>query len=110
MAIIFPIDCITETDKIEYLYCAREKLRLLHNQVGKWRREGLTRVEYDAIPEKIRDVLPSFTDSVKLSDGDFEKFFQEEFFLRDHEISKAATLSFNECKKSTRWNIKVEDI
>ena len=110
MAITFPGDCTTDGDKIEYLYLAREKLRLLHNQVGKWRREGLSQVEYDNIPQKIRDKLPSFAVSIKLSDSDFEKFFQEEFFIRDNEISKEATKSFNEFKKSTRWNIKVEDI
>jgi len=110
MALKYPGDCITSADKIEYCYRARELLRLLHNTIGKWRREGLNQIEYNTIPQKIKDTLPDFAISPKLSEDSWDRFVSEEFFNRDHAISKAATLSFNELKKSTRWEIKVEDI
>ena len=110
MSLKYPVDCITPAERTEYCYRARELMRLLHNVIGKWHRAELSQVEYDTIPQKIKDTLPDFALTSKLPDDKRDKFVEEEFFRRDHAISKAVTASLNELKKSTRWGIKVEDI
>jgi hypothetical protein len=47
MPISYPGNCKTNVKRNEYLLIRQEKLRLMHNAVGKWYREGITQAEYD---------------------------------------------------------------
>lgn len=47
MAITFPVDCVTAEQRWRFLESFQELLRLVHNVLGLWYREGITRDEYD---------------------------------------------------------------
>ena len=61
MALTFPGNCITSSERTEYCYRAQELLRKLHNIFGKWFKEGITQTYdegrfkeiYNRYPEKI---------------------------------------------------------
>lgn len=47
MAIDYPIGVDTPQAKAAYLLRVKEYVRLVYNMAGEWRRDGLTRDEYD---------------------------------------------------------------
>jgi hypothetical protein len=72
----YPSEVVTANQKIEYLYKAQEKLRLLYNLMGKWWKVGITNDEYNLLPEKIRSRIAY---SYRLTDKAWG-IFQEEYF------------------------------
>lgn len=44
--------------KYGYTYVIQEAMRLLHNQIGKWHKGGLTQTQYDNLPQYIKDLKP----------------------------------------------------
>jgi hypothetical protein len=55
MTFSFPINITTAKDRLAYWYRMEEMLRLVHNGVGKWRDDGITKVQYDKFPQKLKD-------------------------------------------------------
>ena len=58
MTMEYPLTCDSARKKTEYLYKAQEELRILHNIFSKWLHEGLSKEEYEQIPEGIRVKYP----------------------------------------------------
>jgi len=50
-----------DTPEKKWAYCKRAKrvfIDEVHNVLGKWCREGLTKAEYDTLPSKMKDRMP----------------------------------------------------
>jgi hypothetical protein len=103
----YPVDCVTSGDKVEYLYAAQEKLRLLHNVFSVWCKDGLSEQQYDKLPAAIKSKYPY---TAKLSEADFKKFIAEDMETRSQKLFDGIALMREELKLSTRWEIAVEDI
>jgi hypothetical protein len=103
----FSQDCVSIADKAEYLYAAQEKLRLLHNTFASWYREGITKEQYDLLPEKIRE---KYNYAEKLLFEDFKRFVSEDFEPRNMKVLNAIGDIKAELQKSARYNIELEDI
>lgn len=107
MALKYPIDCITPAERTEYCYRAQELLRLMHNCFSKWYRESLTQIQYGELPQKLKTKYPY---GAKLIQKDWDKFLKEDFLTRSDTICTGINIQRAEMKKSTTWDIKVEDI
>lgn len=107
MAINYPVDCDSPRKKTEWLYRAQELLRLLHNVFSKWLREGLTQVQYDKLPQKVKNRYPY---KPQLTLQDWNKFYRKDFRPRNDKICTQMNIQRAQLKESTVWNIKVEDI
>ena len=107
MAINYPIDCDSPRKKTEWLYRAQELLRLLHNAFSKWLHEGLTQVQYDKLPQKVKSKYPY---KPQLTKEDWDKFYREDFRLRNDKICAQIGIQRAQLKQSTIWAIEVEGI
>ena len=58
MPLSWPADCNTPRRKVEFCHCIIERLRLLHNAFGKWKREGLTETQWNKFPTKVKNRYP----------------------------------------------------
>lgn len=107
MALTFPVDCDTPAKRTEYCYRAQELLRLLHNGMGKWHREGLTQTQWDKFPQKIKNRYPYTAQLSKETWRDFVHSVFEPIMSRitGKMLEQRALLS-----ASTTWDIVVEDI
>lgn len=56
--ISFPGWANTPIKKLSWIHRAEEKLRLLRNKMGNWKRDGYSQAEHDALPAKIRGRYP----------------------------------------------------
>lgn len=103
----YPMGCITPEDRTAFCYRAQELLRLMHNEVGRWWREGLTSTEYAKLPKLITD---KFAYEGKLSDACLKDFRNNVFDpLNDanvEEILKNREL----LKKSDNWDTDLNDL
>lgn len=107
MAIKFPANCDSPRKKTEWLYRAQELLRLLHNAFSKWLHKGLTQVQYDKLPQKVKN---KYFYKPQLSQEDWDKFYREDFRPRNDKICTQINIQLAQLKQSIVWNIKVEDI
>ena len=103
---LYPLACDSARKKTEYLYKAQEELRNLHNIFSKWLHEGLSKEEYEQIPEGIRVKYPYCE---KLSDFDFENFKDEEFTPKSNAICQEICVQRAELKHSN-WAVNLEGI
>lgn len=105
MAINYPVNCDSSRKKTEFLYKAQEDLRLLHNIFSKWLHEGLTRKEYEGIPDILKKKYP-FVD-LKLSKINWDRFQKEDFTSRSNKICQEICVQRAVLKSSTAWPIDI---
>lgn len=80
----FPLLCISNGNKIAWLFRARNLLRLEHNIMGKWYREGLTVEEYQKLRAEVQIKWPYKEEKLPLPEWlDYKK---ERFDLKQEEI------------------------
>lgn len=107
MPINYPIDCDSPRKRIEWLYCAQELLRLLHNAFGKWYRGSLTQEQYDKFPQKVKN---KYSYKNKLSEIEWQQFLSEDFDPCSLKISNEICVQRELLKQSKTWDVKIEDI
>ena len=107
MAIIFPGDCTTPTDRTEYCYRAQELLRKLHNVFGRWYREGITQNVWNQLPVGLRTTYPY---KAQLTQIEWESFFNTTFEPKSNKITEKLLLYRQSLKDSVQWIIDIEDI
>ena len=107
MGITYPGNCTTDRDKIEGLYAAWEKLRVLHNLVGKWHREGITAQERSVIAVKFPN-LATIPDTI-LSESDWTQFLSKYFNLRNQKIGIEMNRLRDRMKQSILFNVDVTE-
>ena len=127
---IFPNDCITAADKLEFAYRAQQLLMDLHNRFVDWRETGLLEVqEWAALPAVIKQRFPY---EPQITMATWQRFLNEEFLPRmntvNEEILKHRTATIGQpdqdneeateaygnakqaFKNSSRWTINPGDI
>lgn len=107
MALNWPVDCDTPAKRTEYCYRAQELLRLIHNGMGKWRRDGLTEAQWNQLPQKIKTRYPYVA---QLSEADWNDFTLNVFESISERIIEKLLQQRALLKESTAWIIAVEDI
>lgn len=101
MKIIFPENCTTEASRLAWCYRAQEKLRFVHNGMGKWFQEGLTEAQYNQFPNKVKNRYPYIT---KITQVNWDDFQQNIFKPVSGTIIEALLIARGEVKSSTYWN------
>lgn len=107
MAITYPLDCDTPRKRTEYVYRAQELLRRVHNGFSKWFHEGLTEVQYNLFPLKVKNKYPYVP---QISQEDWDRFKQEDFEPRSNKVCQAICVQRAYLKESVEWTIDVGDI
>lgn len=106
MAFSFPIDCTTPAERVEYCIHAIERLRRLHNRVGKWYREGITLAEYNNLPTRLKNRI-AYTPQINETQW---KYFTSR--IHDHlyhKISERLSANQQLIKQSSKWAIDPTD-
>lgn len=80
--ISFPAWANTSIKKMAWMHRAEEKLRILHNKMGDWKRDGISQATYDTLPARIKNRYP-FTTGVKLSDAQWRGYISSWNFGHD---------------------------
>lgn len=107
MPLTFPVDCDTPRKRVEYCYRAQELLRLIHNGMAKWRREGLTVAQWDRFPQRLKNRYPY---DLQLPREQWDDFLTKVFENIQVKISHQIGVQKGLLKESLNWTINVEDI
>ncbi len=108
MALTWPANCTTPCQRTEYCYRAQELLRLLHNKMGMWYRDGgVTESQYNnLLPQKIKN---RYAYTPQLSQEDWDDFL-DMFEGISNRIADKLLQQRELLKASLAWSIDVEDI
>jgi len=101
----FPANCKTPVDRTEYAYHCQELLRLLHNVMGKWFREGISSAEWGRLPNRVQRIFP-YKD--KLSRNEWDDFLVNIFEPASDKIIGAILEARALLKQSKRWKVDIE--
>lgn len=105
----FPVDCDTPAKRTEYCYRAQELLRLLHNKMGKWYREGgVIQTQWNALlPQKLKKRYPY---KAQITEAEWRDFTDNVFMPISERIEEKLNQNRELLLQSTAWQINVEDI
>jgi len=106
MAITFPADCTTPRRRVEFCYRAMEKLRLIHNGMGKWRTQGLTETQWDKLPAKIKTRYPY---KVQLTESEWQNYKRIVHRKLEDSIAPILTANRDLLKQETQWDMEPTD-
>jgi hypothetical protein len=106
MIVTFPAECTTEALRLTWCYRAQEILRLVHNGMGKWFREGLTENAYNQFPDKIKNRYPYVPQLSKADWIDFQKIIFRKVF---DAIDDARFKAKQEAMESNFWNPSLDE-
>jgi len=107
MALTYPVDCTTSEDHLGYLQRMKELIKRIHNGFNIWKRDGLTQVQYDKFPAKIKQRYPYVPKISEENWRDFNENILEK--LNDKWVAKVA-VARDECNNSIRWMIDLGEI
>lgn len=97
MQVTFPANCTTAADRLAWCYRALEKLRKGHNLMGTWFREGITTVQWDKFPDKIKNRYPYKAQLTAAEWKDFDAvIFRPLFKAIDIALQSARTITLND--------------
>ena len=105
--ITFPVDCVTPAQKTEYAYRCQELLRELHNVMGTWYREGISRQLWDRLPTRIQVRYPY---QRRLSQDQWKDFLATVFEPVSNKIADVICAQRGLLKASTTWVTAIEDL
>lgn len=106
MPLKFPLDCDSPRRRTEYCYRAIELLRLIHNGMGRWYREGLTQNQWNRFPQKLKN---RYSYKTQLTEAEWYGFIN--LFDRFEGRVMAALLVNRELlANSTNWSINEDDL
>ena len=101
----YPIDCNTPAERTEYAYRSQELLRLLHNKMGEWYRDGIIKSDWDRLPIKIQK---RYLYQPRLFEEKWKDFKTSLFEPASTKIADAITTQRELLKASTKWSISNE--
>lgn len=107
MPLRFPQDCGTPRRRVEYCYQTQWLAQNIHNQLGRWFREGLTRQDWGKLPKKIKEKLPY---QAKLPEARFRDFQRGQYQDVINKIAESLGEQRELLLKSTNWVISAEDV
>ena len=103
----YPVDAVTDADKLEYCLLVKEFLKVFYNAFSKWASTGLTQVQYDKFPTVIKNKYPYVA---VLPVATFKSFLNEDYEPREDIVKHQITLKRQALYASTRWVISIGDI
>jgi len=106
MPLTFPVDCDSPRRRTEYCYRAQELLRLVHNGMGRWYREGLTETQWGKFPQRVKNRYPY---KPQLTEEDWRDFVSL-FGRLNHKVAVKLLESRDQLKESIAWAIDVNEI
>jgi len=106
MPLVFPANCNSPRERTEYCYRAQELLRLVHNGMGKWYREGLTESQWDKFPNRLKNRYPY---KAQLTKKDWDEF-GDLFYKLSSKITEKLLENRELLKQSVAWTIDVDEI
>ena len=104
----FDATCTTPEQRTGFAYRAQEVLRLEHNIVGKWKREGITQAEYDQLSQSIK-LLFRYSEKL-LPEKYWERYQVEIFEPKSQIICKGITDNRQALMDSTVYTINLDNI
>ena len=107
MPLTFPVDCDSPRRRTEYCYRAQELLRLIHNGMGRWLREGLTVQQWQRFPQRLKNRYPY---KPQLSKAEWEDFETNVFERIGSRITQVLLNNRQQLKESMTWGIDVTGI
>ena len=99
MALTFPADCKTPGEKAEYAHIVEETFKLYHNHLGKWRREGFSQAEFNALPMEVKAFMPY---KAKLEQSEWLKL-QDWWEEKNEAVVTMLHGAKRECRQSAKW-------
>lgn len=102
---LYPPGCDTPPERTEYAYRYQELLRLLHNEMGKWYKTGITKEEWNKLPLKIQQCY-SYEPQLTLTQ--WRDFLSTMFVPLQDKIVGAILTQRGLLKESTTWTITLE--
>lgn len=103
----FPVDADTPAKRMEYTMRAQELLHLLHNEMGAWRREGISATRWGKLPAKIQAKYPY---KHLLTETEWRDFLGTIFRVTETNISAAIGRTREELRQSTAWPLTIDEI
>jgi len=103
----FPIEADTPGKRMEYTMRAQELLRLLHNEMGDWYREGISVTRWGSLPAKVQ---AKYSYKNKLTETEWRDFLGTTFRATETQISAAIGQTREELHQSTVWALTINEI
>jgi hypothetical protein len=102
----YPVDCITPVQRTEYVYRCQELLRLVHNVMGTWYRDGITQNVWNKLPTKIQNRYPYAPKLTSTQWKGFKDLFENIMGRVATEICAQREL----LKSSTTWVVDIGNL
>ena len=106
MDLTFPTGCDTPAQRTEFCYLVQEKLRLLHNIIGKWYREGITKTAWNKLPSKVQNRYPY---QAQLPLAEWQDFLIV-FDNVEDKVVRALLNNRDQLKNSTNWTPNLNEV
>ena len=104
----YPPTCITIPDRLAFTYLAQEKLRITHNLMGRWRREGINRGSWGSLPPAIKGAFPYYASILSLPDW---TRFQGDFFEpKSKRLMEEISRNRVACQSLTQWEVDEDNL
>ena len=103
----YPVDAVTDADKLEYCLLVKEFLKVFYNAFSKWASTGLTQVQYDKLPTVIKNKYPYVS---ILPTPTFKSFLNDDYEPREDIVKRQILLKRQALRDSERWTIVIGDI
>lgn len=103
----YPLTAVTNAAKAAFVERAIELLRLEHNVVGKWFREGINLEEYQTLRAMVQSRWPY--DGEKLDKIEWEKYKEERFDVKSEVLISERGRLTNLMYNSTRFSPNLDD-
>lgn len=107
MPLNWPVDCTTPRRRVEFCYCAQEKLRKLHNFMHAWRTSGKTEAQWDNLPTKVKNRYPY---SEFLTDAQMADFRDTIFTIIEKKVIAKLLVNRQFLLDSIEWTPDLDEI
>uniref|UniRef100_A0A6M3LWY1 Uncharacterized protein n=1 Tax=viral metagenome TaxID=1070528 RepID=A0A6M3LWY1_9ZZZZ len=104
----FDVACITPETKTAFAYRAQEVLRLEHNIVGKWFREGIKQAEYDQLSASVKTMFKY--SELLLSEKDWKRYLVDIFTIKNKTICHSINENTALLLLSTKYDINLDNL
>ena len=106
MGVNYPSGCDTPGKRIAWCERAEELLRLVHEGMKKWWKLGLTQVQYDKFPVRVKNKYPYVAQSTEATFRDYQRTLHHDWTAK---IMHARNIEWNNAKQDTTYNPDLEE-
>jgi len=122
LQLTYPSDCITSEARWRYLISYVERLRLIHNIMGLWFREGISQAEYDTgvadsrigesrgeivvLPNRVKSIFPY---TAQLNQAQWDQFIQWFMTTRSY-LQQDLNMLLGQGSGDRTWGVPWDDL